>query len=170
MEWTMQQIREAFPFEQIPRYLLRDRDRIFGGEFQKQLKNMGFTEVLSAPRAPWQRAYVERVIGTIRRKRLDHVIVCGDSTAPSSWLPLATSLLQQGSRSTNRILQKYACDLEVPMEFAIPSEEQWRAQRHAVLAASAISSSSPAATRRFCVPGTLRDISISGAGVSEWGF
>ena len=50
-----------------PRYLLRDRDRIFGQEFVKQVKAMGIKQVLSAPRSPWQRAYVERVIGTIRR-------------------------------------------------------------------------------------------------------
>jgi len=61
-EWTAQQLREAFPFEQIPRYLLRDRDRIYGGEFTKDVKAMGIKEVLSAPRSPWQRAYVERVI------------------------------------------------------------------------------------------------------------
>src|SRR5215467_343817 len=74
-EWTVQQLREAFPFEQIPRYLLRDRDSIFGGEFREGVKAMRFQEVLSAPRSPWQRAYVERVIGTIRRECLDHVIV-----------------------------------------------------------------------------------------------
>jgi hypothetical protein len=50
-EWTAQQLREAFPFEQIPRYLLRDRARIFGGEFTKDLKVMGIKEVLSAPRS-----------------------------------------------------------------------------------------------------------------------
>jgi len=74
-EWTAQQLREAFPFEQIPRYLLRDRDRIFSDEFTKDVKAMGIKEVLSAPRSPWQRAYVERVIGTLRRECLDHVIV-----------------------------------------------------------------------------------------------
>jgi transposase InsO family protein len=74
-EWTAQQLREAFPFEQIPRYLLRDRDRIFGDEFTKDVKAMGITEVLSAPRSPWQRAYIERVIGSIRLECLDHVIV-----------------------------------------------------------------------------------------------
>jgi transposase InsO family protein len=78
-EWTVQQLREAFPFDQIPRYLLRDRDCIFGGEFRKELKAMGIKEVLSAPRSPWQRAYVERVIGTIRREYLDHVIVFGEA-------------------------------------------------------------------------------------------
>jgi putative transposase len=65
----------GFPFEQAPRYLLRDRDNIFGSEFRKEVKALGIEEVLSAPRSPWQRAYVERVIGTIRRECLDHVII-----------------------------------------------------------------------------------------------
>src|SRR3982751_4391303 len=74
-EWTAHQLREAFPWDTAPRYLLRDRDRIFGQEFVEQVKAMGIKQVLSAPRSPWQRAYVERVIGTIRRECLDHVIV-----------------------------------------------------------------------------------------------
>src|SRR5919198_1620331 len=74
-EWTGQQLREAFPFDQLPRYLLRDRDAIFGEEFRRQVKDMGIQEVLSTPRSPWQRAYVERVIGSIRRECLDHLIV-----------------------------------------------------------------------------------------------
>jgi len=62
--WTGQQLREAFPFAQLPRYLLRDRDAIFGADFREQVRDMGISEVLSAPRSPWQRAYVERVIGS----------------------------------------------------------------------------------------------------------
>ena len=65
-EWTAQQLREAFPFAQVPKYLLRDRDRIFGVDFTKQVEDLGIEEVLSAPRSPWQRAYIERVIGSIR--------------------------------------------------------------------------------------------------------
>jgi transposase InsO family protein len=74
-EWTGQQLREAFPFDQLPRYLLRDRDAIFGNDFREQVRDMGIQEVLSTPRSPWQRAYVERVIGSIRRECLDHVII-----------------------------------------------------------------------------------------------
>jgi putative transposase len=74
-EWTGQQLREAFPFDQSPRYMLRDRATIFGDDFREQVRDMGICEVLSAPRSPWQRAYVERVIGSIRRECLDHVIV-----------------------------------------------------------------------------------------------
>jgi putative transposase len=74
-EWTAQQLREAFPFNQIPRYLLRDRDQIFGADFRRQVRDMHIEEVLAAPRSPWPRAYVERLIGSIRRECLDHVIV-----------------------------------------------------------------------------------------------
>jgi putative transposase len=79
-EWTGQQLREAFPFDQFPRYLLRDRDAIFGNDFRKQLRDLGIHEVLSTPRSPWQRAYVERVIGSTRRECLDHVIVFPESS------------------------------------------------------------------------------------------
>src|SRR5882762_935855 len=74
-DWTGQQLREAFPFAQLPRYLLRDRDAIFGDDFREHVRDMGICEVLSAPRAPWQRAYIERVIGSVRRECLDHMIV-----------------------------------------------------------------------------------------------
>jgi len=79
-QWTAQQLREAFPFDQIPRYLLHDRDKIFGETFREQVKDMKIEEVLSAPRSPWQRAYVERVIGSILRECLDHVIVFGEAS------------------------------------------------------------------------------------------
>jgi transposase InsO family protein len=58
-----------------PRYLLRDRDQILGRDFVDQVKAVGIKQVLSAPRSPWQGVYVERVIGTIRRECLDHMIV-----------------------------------------------------------------------------------------------
>jgi putative transposase len=79
-EWTAQQLLEAFPFDTAPGYLLRDRDRIYGQEFRQQVAVMNIKEVLGAPRSPWQRAYVERVIGSIRRECLDHVIVFGEES------------------------------------------------------------------------------------------
>jgi putative transposase len=79
-EWTAHQLREAFPWEAAPRYLLRDRDRIFGHEFVNQVRAMGMQQVLSAPRSPWQRAYIERLIGSIRRECLDHFIVFNERT------------------------------------------------------------------------------------------
>ena len=74
-EWTMQQIREAFPWDQPCRYLLRDRDAIYGGDWVAMTKGLGMEEVISAPRSPWQNPYVERLIGSIRRECLDHIIV-----------------------------------------------------------------------------------------------
>src|SRR5260370_21162052 len=79
-EWTAQQLREAFPWDTAPRYLLRDRDRIFGSDFTNQVKELGIREVLGAPRVPKQRAYIERVIGTIRRECLDHLIVFSEAS------------------------------------------------------------------------------------------
>ncbi|MFI5398955.1 MAG: integrase core domain-containing protein [Candidatus Binatia bacterium] len=74
-EWTAQQVVEAFPWETAPRYLLRDRDSVYGVAFRQRVAGVGIAEVLSAPRRPWQSPYVERVIGSIRRECLDHVVV-----------------------------------------------------------------------------------------------
>ncbi len=74
-EWTAQQIVNAFPWDEAPSYLLRDRDSIYGAHFRKRVKNMGIEEVLIAARSPWQNPFVERVIGSIRRDCLDHAIV-----------------------------------------------------------------------------------------------
>ena len=73
--WTGQQIVEAFPWDTAPRYLLRDRDSIFGGEFIHRIESMGIKQVLISARSPWQNPYVERIIGSIRRECTDHVIV-----------------------------------------------------------------------------------------------
>jgi putative transposase len=78
--WTAQQILEAFPFETAPKYLLRDRDAIYGHVLQQQIEALGITEVLGAPQSPWQRAYVERIIGSIRRNCLDQVIIFDESS------------------------------------------------------------------------------------------
>jgi putative transposase len=76
----VQQLREAFPWDRAPRYLLRDRDGIFGRDFVSQVNAIGIKEVLSAPRSHWQRAYIERLIGTFRRECLDHVIVLNQAS------------------------------------------------------------------------------------------
>jgi transposase InsO family protein len=73
--WTAQQVVEAFPWDEAPRFLLRDRDCIYGGEFKRRVRNMGIQQVLIAPRSPWQNPFVERLIGSIRRECLDHVVV-----------------------------------------------------------------------------------------------
>jgi transposase InsO family protein len=76
--WAAQQVVEAFPWDEAPRYLLRDRDRVYGAAFRKRMKNMGIGEVLIASRCPWQNPFVERLIGSIRRECLDHVIVLNE--------------------------------------------------------------------------------------------
>jgi putative transposase len=76
--WTANQIVQAFPWETVPRYLLRDRDGIYGADFRHRIHNLGVKEVIIAPRSPWQNPYAERVIGTLRRELLDHVIVLNE--------------------------------------------------------------------------------------------
>src|SRR5262249_11512852 len=66
--WTAQQITEAFPWENAPRFLLRDRDGVYAAEFRKKVKALDIEEVLTAPRSPWQNPFVERLIGSIRRE------------------------------------------------------------------------------------------------------
>jgi transposase InsO family protein len=78
-EWTAQQIVEAFPWDTAPKYLMRDRDAIYGVFFRNRVKNMGIKEVISAPRSPWQNPFVERLIGSIRRECTDHVIVLNET-------------------------------------------------------------------------------------------
>ena len=77
-QWAAQQIVEAFPFEEAPRFLLRDRDGIYGEYFRDRVEHMGIEEVLIAPRSPWQNPYCERLIGSVRRECLDHVIVLNE--------------------------------------------------------------------------------------------
>jgi putative transposase len=77
-EWTAQQLVEAFPWEPPPKYLLRDRDAIYGSHFRKRVRSLGMKECPIAPRSPWQNPYVERVIGSIRRECLDHIVVLNE--------------------------------------------------------------------------------------------
>jgi len=76
--WTAQQIVDAFPDDSAPAYLLRDRDQVFGEQFRHRVKGMGIAEVLAAPQSPWQNPFVERLIGSIRRECLNHVLVLGE--------------------------------------------------------------------------------------------
>ncbi len=78
-QWTAQQIINAFPYEEAPRFLIRDRDSIYGDYFTERVESVGIEEVPIAPRAPWQNPYCERVIGSIRRECLDHVIILNEA-------------------------------------------------------------------------------------------
>ncbi len=66
--WVAQQIREAFPWDTAPHHVILDRDGVYGGVFRARVLAMGIEEVVTAPRSPWQNAFAERVIGSIRRE------------------------------------------------------------------------------------------------------
>jgi putative transposase len=76
--WTAQQVTEALPDDTAPRWLVRDRDAIYSDAFRRRVVGMGITEVVCAPASPWQNPYAERLIGSIRRECLDHVIVLNE--------------------------------------------------------------------------------------------
>ena len=76
--WTAQQIVDAFPDDSAPAYLLRDRDQVHGEQFRHRVKGMPIEEVLTAPHCPWQNPFAERLIGSIRRECLNHVLVLGE--------------------------------------------------------------------------------------------
>jgi transposase InsO family protein len=78
-EWVAQHIVEAFPWDQTPTYLVRDRDGVYGAVVKRRLRGLGIRDRPIAPASPWQNAYVERLIGSIRRECIDHVIILGEA-------------------------------------------------------------------------------------------
>ena len=77
-QWTAQQIVEAFPFDTAPRYLVRDNDGIYGAAFRRRVRSLHIKDVPTTPRSPWQNPIAERIIGTLRRECLNHVIVSNE--------------------------------------------------------------------------------------------
>ena len=77
-EWIAQQITEAFPWDEVPNYLIRDRDNAYGHVVTRRLAAMGIRDHPIAPRSPWQNGYAERLIGSIRRECLDHIVILGE--------------------------------------------------------------------------------------------
>jgi transposase InsO family protein len=78
-DWVARQITEAFPWNEAPRYMIRDRDRIYGAVVTRRLRAMGIRDKPIAPASPWQNGFVERLIGSIRRESVDHMIVLGEA-------------------------------------------------------------------------------------------
>ena len=78
-DWVARQITEAFPWNEAPRYMIRDRDRIYGAVVTRRLRAMGIRDKPIAPASPWQNGFVERLIGSVRRECLDHIIVLGEA-------------------------------------------------------------------------------------------
>src|SRR5262249_45933732 len=77
-EWIANQLTAACGWEQIPRYLIRDRDACYGNIFVRRVRSLGIRDHPTSPRLPWQNGYAERLIGSIRRECLDHVVVVGE--------------------------------------------------------------------------------------------
>ena len=77
-EWVARQITEAFPWDMAPGYMIRDRDRVYGTVVTRRLRAMGIRDKPIAPASPWQNGFAERLIGSIRRECLDHIIVLGE--------------------------------------------------------------------------------------------
>jgi transposase InsO family protein len=78
-DWIARQITEAFPWNEAPRYLIRDRDRVYGAAVMHRLRAMGIRDKPIAPRSPWQNGFAERLIGSIRRECVDHVVALGEA-------------------------------------------------------------------------------------------
>jgi transposase InsO family protein len=74
-EWIAGQVTDAFPWDEAPRHLIRDRDGAFGPAYTRRIRAMGIRDHPTAPRSPWQNGHVERLIGSIRRESLDHLVV-----------------------------------------------------------------------------------------------
>ena len=114
-QWTAQQVGEAFPWKTAPRYLLRDRDSIYGAAFQQRRKNLDVEAVTMAPRSPWQNPSVERVIGSIRRDVFDQVIVLNERHL----MRLLTAYLSYYHRFRTHL----ALDMDCPVPRAVESPE-----------------------------------------------
>src|SRR3984893_8840632 len=104
-EWVAGQITEAFPWDGAPRYMIRDRDRIYGAVVTRRLRAMGIRDKPIAPASPWQNSFAERLIGSIRRECLDHIIVLGEEHL--RWI-LKSYAAYYNSIRTHRSLNKDA--------------------------------------------------------------
>jgi transposase InsO family protein len=102
-DWIARQITEAFPWEQAPRYLVRDRDASYGHAVTRRLAAMGIRDRPTAPRSPWQNGHVERLIGSIRRECLDHVVILSEAHLRRI---LATYASYYNEQRTHRSLAK----------------------------------------------------------------
>jgi transposase InsO family protein len=98
-EWIAQQITEAFPWDQAPRYLIRDRDASYGHAVTRRLAAMGIRDRPTAPRSPWQNGHAERLIGSIRRECLDHVVVLGEAHLRDRTRPTSRGSARRGRRA-----------------------------------------------------------------------
>src|SRR6202158_6116344 len=106
-EWVARQITEAFPWDEAPQHLIRDRDRIYGTIVTRRLRAMGIRDKPTAPASPWQNGFAERLIGSIRRECVDHIIVLGEAHL--------RQILQSYARYYNDIRTHRSLDKDAPL-------------------------------------------------------
>jgi transposase InsO family protein len=97
-EWIACQLTEALPWNEAPRYMIRDRDRIYGALVTRRLRAMGIRDKPTAPASPWQNGFAERLIVSIRREYLDHIVVLGDLAHQREWGQRASMSAGAGTR------------------------------------------------------------------------
>jgi transposase InsO family protein len=95
-EWIARQVTEAFPWNEAPRYLIRDRDGVYGAAVTRRLRAMGIRDKPIAPGSPWQNGFAERLIGSVRRECLDHVVALARGTCAGSFNPTRTIIMDRG--------------------------------------------------------------------------
>jgi transposase InsO family protein len=110
-EWVARQITEAFPWNEAPRYMIRDRDRIYGAVVTRRLRAMGIRDKPIAPASPWQNGFAERLIGSIRRECVDHIIVLGEAHL--------RRLLKSYARYYNETRTHLALDKDAPVSRSV---------------------------------------------------
>ena len=122
-EWVARQLTEAFPWNEAPRYLIRDRDRIYGSVVTRRLRAIGIRDKPTAPASPWQNGFAERPIGSIRRECVDHVIVLGETHL--------RRILKSYSACYNNIRTHRSLDKDAPV--SRPVQRIGSIQSHAIL-------------------------------------
>ena len=110
-EWIAQQITEAFGWRNAPRYVVRDRDRVYGARFIQRVRSMGIRDRPIAPHSPWQNGYAERLIGSIRRDCLDHVVVFGEPGTRERLSPAQGSFGQPARLRLAPVIPKARTDM-----------------------------------------------------------
>lgn len=122
-EWIARQVTEAFPWDGALRYLIRDRDRIFGAIVKRRLRAMGIRDKPIAPASPWQNGFAERLVGSIRRECVDHIIVLGEAHL--------RRVLRSYSHYYNEIRTHRSLNKDVPVSRAV--QRMGIIKSHAVL-------------------------------------
>jgi len=122
-EWVARQITEAFPWDEAPGYMIRDRDRIYGSVVTRRLRGLGIRDRPTAPASPWQNGFAERLIGSIRRECVDHVIVLDEAHV--------RRILRAYARYYNNIRTHRSLDKDAPV--SRPVQRIGSIKSHAIL-------------------------------------